>query len=75
MNPFIEEYTTDTADKDLIEKAIEGDKSSLESLLKKHQPYVFNIAWKMVHNPIDAQDITQEVLIKVTTKLSQFKLI
>ncbi|MEP1095410.1 MAG: RNA polymerase sigma factor [Cyclobacteriaceae bacterium] len=73
MNPFIVEYSSDTDDKELIRKAIEGDKSSLENLLKKHQPFVFNIAWKMVHNPIDAQDITQEVLIKVTTKLSQFK--
>ncbi len=73
MNPFIEEYSTDEDDKILIARSLQGDKDALESLLKKHQPYVFNIAWKMVHNPIDAQDITQEVLIKVTTKLSQFK--
>lgn len=73
MNPFIEAYTTDEDDKALIDRAVDGDKIALESLLKKHQPFVFNIAWKMVQNPIDAQDITQEVLIKITTKLSQFK--
>ncbi len=73
MNPFSEEYLSDNSDQLLIKKSLEGDKVALENLLKKHQPYVFNIAWKMVHNPIDAQDITQEVLIKVTTKLSQFK--
>lgn len=73
MNPFIETYTTDEDDKELIARALEGNKPALENLLKKHQPFVFNIAWKMVQNPIDAQDITQEVLIKVTTKLSQFR--
>ena len=73
MNPFQQEYQTDEDDKSLIEQAVKGSKSALEKLLKKHQPFIFNIAWKMVQNPNDAQDITQEVLIKVTTKLSQFK--
>ena len=73
MNPFLKEYTTDEDDKSLIKKAVKGDKQSLESLLKKHQPFIFNIAWKMVQNPDDAQDITQEVMIKVTTSLSQFR--
>lgn len=73
MNPFIETYHSDSEDKQLIEEALEGRKQGLETLLKKHQPFIFNIAWKMVQNPVDAQDITQEVLIKVTTKLAQFK--
>ncbi|MEM7297159.1 MAG: RNA polymerase sigma factor, partial [Bacteroidota bacterium] len=73
MNPFQQEYRTDEDDKSLIEKAVKGSKSALEELLKKHQPFIFNIAWKMVQNPNDAQDITQEVLIKVTTNLSQFR--
>lgn len=73
MNPFQQEYQTDEDDKSLIAEAIKGSKAALEKLLKKHQPFIFNIAWKMVQNPNDAQDITQEVLIKVTTKLSQFK--
>lgn len=73
MNPFLEEYQTDQDDIQLIKNAVKGDKGSLEALLKKHQPYIFNIAWKMVQNPNDAQDITQEVLIIVTTKLAQFR--
>ena len=73
MNPFQQEYLTDEDDKTLIKKAVTGNKAALEKLLKKHQPFVFNIAWKMVQNPNDAQDITQEVLIKVTTNLSQFR--
>ncbi|MEM6831379.1 MAG: RNA polymerase sigma factor [Bacteroidota bacterium] len=73
MNPFDLNYQTDEEDKSLIGKAVKGDRKALEDLLKKHQPYIFNIAWKMVQRADDAQDITQEVLIKITTKLSQFK--
>lgn len=73
MNPFLKEYHTDKEDKDLIEKTLKGQKQSLEILLKKHQPYIFNIAWKMVQNPIEAEDITQEVIIKVITNLSKFE--
>ena len=48
MNPFTKEYKTDEDDKQLIKKSLSGDKSALENLLKKHQPYIYNIAWKMV---------------------------
>lgn len=72
-NPFLKQYTSDKTDIQLVEEAKSGDKQSLEKLLLKHQPYIYNIAWKMVRNPTDAEDLTQEVLIKVMTKLSQFK--
>lgn len=73
MNPFQEEYATDIDDKSLIEKSLKGDKAALEDLLKKHQPYTYNIAWKMMQMPDDAQDITQEVMVKVITNLSKFR--
>ena len=73
MNPFLTSYRSDDDDKVLIAKAIKGNKASLETLIKKHQPYVYNIAWKMVQMPDDAQDITQEVMVKVITNLSKFR--
>lgn len=60
-------------DKVLIEKSLSGDKTALGALIQKHQAYIYNIAWKMVLNRNDAEDITQEVLIKVITNLSQFE--
>ncbi len=73
MNPFQESYSTDEDDKTLIAAALKGDKRALEDLLKKHQPFIYNIAWKMVQMPDDAQDITQEVMVKVITNLSKFR--
>jgi RNA polymerase sigma factor (sigma-70 family) len=73
MNPFKEMSYDPEMDRTLIEEALNGSGRSLEQLLKRHQHYIYNIALKMVLSPFDAQDITQEVLIKVVTKLSQFQ--
>jgi RNA polymerase sigma factor (sigma-70 family) len=71
-NPFSNNYG-DKSDKELIQQSLEGSKAALEALIKRHQHYIYNVAHKMVLSPYDAEDITQEVLIKVITKLSQFK--
>ncbi len=56
----------------LISKAVSGDKSALEILVKKHQSWVFNTAIIFVGDRDEALDITQEVLIKMMTKMSTF---
>ena len=73
MNPFTKEYQTDRSDEELIHLASEGSKKALLELLLKHQPFIYNIAWKMVKNPDDAADLAQEAMIKVTVNLSNFK--
>lgn len=60
-------------DKELVTLSLSGDKKAITLLIERHQPYIYNIAWKMVLSPDDAWDITQEVLIKMVTKLSQFQ--
>ena len=71
-NPFHTTYK-DKEDNELIELAKEGSKIALETLIRKHQHYIYNVALKMTLSPFDAEDITQEVLIKVITNLGQFK--
>jgi len=61
-----------TEDLELVRRATEGDRSALDALVRLHQPFIYNVAWRMVHDPNDAKDLTQEVLIKVITKLGQF---
>jgi len=70
-NPFQISYT-DKDDNELIAKAKGGSKVALEALVKKHQHYIYNVALKMTLSPFDAEDVTQEVLVKVITNLSQF---
>lgn len=73
VNPFTEVSEVDPADSVLVEQAIGGDRRALESLLLRHQAWVYNIAVRMVFRPQDAEEVTQEVLVKVITKLSTFK--
>lgn len=69
MNPFSTTYPSDEADKTLIERTLKGDKNALNDLIKKPQPYIYNLAWKMIGDPIKAEDLTQESLIKIITNL------
>lgn len=39
----------------------------------RHQAWIYNIAVRMVFHPHDAEEVTQEVLIKIITKLCTFK--
>jgi RNA polymerase sigma factor (sigma-70 family) len=71
-NPFSSNYR-DKSDDELIESAVEGSMAALEALIYRHQHFIYNIALKMMGNVQVAQDITQEVLIKLITNLSKFK--
>jgi RNA polymerase sigma factor (sigma-70 family) len=73
VNPFIEKISTDQKDEQLIKSALEGNKKALEDLIYRHQAWIYNIALRMVFYPQEAEDITQEVLIKIITKLSTFR--
>lgn len=72
-NPFSDITYDNSADLQLIEQALEGKADALEQLVQRHQHYIYNVALKMVLSPFDAEDITQEVLIKMVTKLGQFQ--
>src|SRR6266850_3438620 len=73
FNPFTEVAGGDPTDAELVEKASGGDRAALESLVLRHQAWIYNIAIRMVFHPQDAEEVTQEVLVKVITKLSTFK--
>lgn len=70
--PFSTSYG-ETTDRQLVDAAVQSDKSALEALIVRHQTYIYNVALKMVLSPADAEDLTQEVLIKVITKLNQYQ--
>lgn len=59
--------------KDTIELAKEGDARALETLVRGIQDKVHHLARRMVYDPNIAQDVTQEILIRVVTKLSTFQ--
>jgi RNA polymerase sigma factor (sigma-70 family) len=73
MNPFSTTYKNDTPDAILVSEILGGNKNSLNGLILRHQPFIYNIAWKMIGDPMKAEDLTQEVLLKIIANLSTFK--
>lgn len=56
-----------------IDQAIAGDKQSLENLLVGVQDLVFNLSLRMLGTFPDAEDASQDILLKVMTHLSSFR--
>jgi RNA polymerase sigma factor (sigma-70 family) len=71
-HPFAE-VAGDPDDQELVGQAKNGSRAALEELVLRHQAWIYNIALRMVFQPEDAEEVTQEVLIKAITRLGSFK--
>lgn len=60
-------------DRSLLERAKKGDIGAFEQLVEGYQKKVFNITLRMMGNPDDASELTQEVFIRVYRSLRNFK--
>src|SRR6266851_826452 len=63
MGPTIEE---------LARRAVDGDGDAVHHLVRALQDDVHGLALRMLWNREDAEDATQEILVRVVTRLSQF---
>lgn len=57
----------------LIDKALSGDKESLESIILSVQDLIFNLSLRMLGTFADAEDAAQDIILKIITNLSSFK--
>ena len=73
MKYFFDQEYQQKEEQQLIQDAVNGSKKALEQLIHQHYSFIYNVAIRYVLSPEDAEDLTQEVIIKVITKLSQFK--
>jgi len=59
-------------DRILVSAAKTGDQKAFEDLMKKYRKSVYYMLLKMVYNPDDAEDLTQEAFAKAFTSLHKF---
>lgn len=57
----------------IVKRAIAGDVSALEHIVCRVQDPVYRLALRMVALPADAEDATQEILIRVITRLASWR--
>jgi RNA polymerase sigma factor (sigma-70 family) len=63
----------DHEDQELVGRARSGERDALEQLVRRHHTWIYNIAVRMLAHPSDAEDATQEILIKAITRLASFE--
>jgi RNA polymerase sigma-70 factor (ECF subfamily) len=60
-------------DSDLITRAAGGDATAFQALVERHRSMVYRVAFQFAGNHFDAEDIAQEVFIKVYRSLDKFR--
>ena len=72
-SPFLDDVPANHDEASRVRLAQDGDRESLDWLVRRHSPWIYNIAIRMLYHPDDAQDASQEILVKVITRLSTFE--
>jgi len=76
--PEVIELTMENAgyidtDLELIKSFKDGDQSSFVELVKKYKDRIYRLVYSIIHDRHEADDITQEVFLKVYFKINKFK--
>jgi RNA polymerase sigma-70 factor (ECF subfamily) len=60
-------------DEKLMRAAADGDINAFGELVCRHQQYVWNIAWRLLKNPVEAEDATQDVFMKLLDAVPRYR--
>src|SRR6185503_3702082 len=64
--------TPSTATDILIARCLEGDQSAWDEIVRQHWRKVFNLAYKFVGRHDEAEDLTQDIFLKIFKALHTF---
>ncbi len=64
---------TPEPDGSLVRRSQEGDTAAFGELIRRHQTRVYNLCLRMLGNPEDARDATQDAFVAAMRKLSGFR--
>ena len=56
----------------LIQRCLQGDQVAWESIVQQFRRKVFNVAYKFVGNHEEAEDLTQDIFVKIFKSLATF---
>jgi RNA polymerase sigma-70 factor, ECF subfamily len=57
----------------LIERSQKGDKSALDTLIRKHEKRAYQYAFRLTSNPEEAGDVVADAFVRVYSALQNFK--
>ncbi|MDD5120901.1 MAG: sigma-70 family RNA polymerase sigma factor [Candidatus Omnitrophica bacterium] len=59
--------------RDTLERVAQGDIAAFEQVYKETGSFVYNVAFGITRNSMDAQDVSQNVFLKIYRKLKYFQ--
>lgn len=59
-------------DQDLVLRVVQGDDEAFALLVRRYQGMVFNVAYRLLGNRGDAEDLTQEAFVRVYRAMASF---
>lgn len=65
--------TDPEGDEDLVRRYLAGDQRAFSVLVERHETRVFNVALRILGDPDDARDASQDAFLSMLRKLSQFR--
>ena len=68
-----EEAGGDSSEKEVIRQAQQGDAIAFEHLYKKHCKHVYSVCLRMIKNPTEAEDLTQQAFVQLFRKIGTFR--
>jgi RNA polymerase sigma-70 factor (ECF subfamily) len=57
----------------LVSRARQGDAASFEILVRRYGQYAYNLALRVVADPLEAEDLTQEAFLRAWQALPRFR--
>jgi RNA polymerase sigma-70 factor, ECF subfamily len=66
-------YSAPETEMHLVESLQAGDEAAYEELIERFQQPVYSLVQRLIDNPADANDVTQDVFLKVFRNISQFR--
>lgn len=61
------------ADAQLVQQCLRGDGPAWEELVRRHTRRVFNICYRFTGNPTEAEDLSQEVFLRIYRTLQSYR--
>src|SRR3989475_5824507 len=61
------------SDVKLVELVLTGEQDAFEALVERYKDAVQNLAYRMLGNTTEAEDVTQEVFVRAYTQLATYK--
>src|SRR5216683_838492 len=65
--------TVDRSEGEAIARARHGDAGAFEYLYKAHCRHVYSVCLRMIRNPAEAEDLTQQTFLQVFRKIGTFR--